>query len=136
MRTKLRRKRYVGAELSEQMAYFQWLALKYPEQAEMTCHIPNEGKRNPYTAKKSGIKAGMPDIFMMWPNEIFHGLFIEMKKKPTTGSAAGKVTKGQKKMIDALNHRLYFATVCYGCEEAMFVTKAYLENPMNVYLMI
>jgi hypothetical protein len=137
-RTTMRRKRKLtlSAELGEQHAYFQWLSLKYPNHFEMTFHVPNEGKRNPRIARMSGIKAGVPDIFMMIPNQVFHGLCIEMKKKPTTGSAAGKVTKGQKKMIDALNQHFYFATACWGCEEAINVTERYIHDPGSLYVLI
>ena len=44
--------------------------------------IPNGGMRNVIVAKKlkaEGVKAGVADLFLMIPNKIFHGLFIEVK---------------------------------------------------------
>lgn len=44
--------------------------------------IPNGSLRNIIVAKKlkaEGVKAGVADLFLMIPNKIFHGLFIEVK---------------------------------------------------------
>lgn len=44
--------------------------------------IPNGSLRNIIVAKKlkaEGVKAGVADLFLMLPNKIFHGLFIEVK---------------------------------------------------------
>ena len=44
--------------------------------------VANGGMRNIIVAKKlkaEGVKAGVADLFLMIPNKIFHGLFIEVK---------------------------------------------------------
>jgi hypothetical protein len=44
--------------------------------------FPNGSLRNIIVAKKlkaEGVKAGVADLFLMIPNKIFHGLFIEVK---------------------------------------------------------
>ena len=44
--------------------------------------VPNGGMRNIIVAKKlksEGVKAGVADLFLMLPNKIFSGLFIEVK---------------------------------------------------------
>lgn len=78
----------------------------YPEHAIQVaiCHyldlmkvpffaIPNGGKRPDRTGKRlvqEGMKSGVADLFLMIPNKIFHGLFIEVK------SATGRQQPSQK----------------------------------------
>ena len=55
--------------------------------------IPNGSLRNIIVAKKlkaEGVKAGVADLFLMIPNKIFHGLFIEVK------TPAGRQQPSQK----------------------------------------
>jgi len=72
-----------------QVAICQYLdLLKIPYFA-----IPNGGKRSERSGKRlvnEGLKAGAADLFIMLPNKIFHGLFIEVK------SATGRQQESQK----------------------------------------
>jgi hypothetical protein len=55
--------------------------------------IPNGGKRPDRTGKrlvKEGMKSGVADLFLLIPNKIFNGLFIEVK------SATGRQQESQK----------------------------------------
>lgn len=112
-------------------AFFQWLNFYNPFLDECSFHIPNEGKRNPAIAKATGIRAGVPDIFIPFANGKYHGLFIEMKK-PARGSRAGKITKSQETMIELLNHQGYLAIVCYGWEEAANEVKEYMRHWLTI----
>lgn len=73
-----------ASEGSQQKALMAWAALsvgKYP-QLKWLVHIPNGGTRNIREAvelKAQGVKAGVPDLMLPWPNRSFAGLFIEMK---------------------------------------------------------
>jgi len=44
--------------------------------------VPNGGKRSLKTAsllKQTGVKPGVPDLMLLYPNDKYHGLIIEMK---------------------------------------------------------
>lgn len=101
--------------------------------------IPN-GSYKSLTAQKKfkaeGLKAGVPDLFIPQPNKFYHGLFIEMKKRPKTlkngtKSYAGiKVSKQQEEWIEKLRGRGYEAVVCYGADEAIELIEDYMETAL------
>ena len=72
-------------------------------------------------AKKQGMLAGMPDIFLPVSKNGFHGLFIEMKKEN-----GGRTSLKQKILINKLNNNGYLAVVKYGHKEAIETIKIYL----------
>lgn len=98
--------------------------------------IPNGGKRHLVTAmklKKQGVKPGIPDLFLAYPTNKFHGLFIELKRRAQTKAEGGSRSKGsltvdQMIMIKQLNHVGYMATVAYGADEAWKIITEYLEE--------
>lgn len=106
---------------------FSWAAYNlhtYPE-LELLYHIPNGGKRDAKTAtvlKRQGVKAGVPDLHLPVAKGIYHGLYIELKK-----DKSGTVSDYQKSWIARLNAQGYYATVCYGYDEAIETLRAYLE---------
>lgn len=114
-------------EDNEQIILFQWAAAqsgRYPE-LELLFHIPNGGKRDAREAarfKRMGVKAGVPDLFLPVPRNIYHGLWVEMK------APQGKLTPNQKRMLEQLASQGYKAAVCYGWEEATQVIKSYLDS--------
>ena len=78
-------------ESGHQRAVFAWAALnkaKYP-MLDWLFHIPNGGSRGDdarsrmirgANMKADGVKPGIYDLFLPWPQAGYHGLFIEMKK--------------------------------------------------------
>ena len=72
-------------------------------------------------AKKQGMLAGVPDIFLPVSKNGFHGLFIEMKKEN-----GGRTSLKQKILINKLNNNGYLAVVKYGHKEAIETIKIYL----------
>ncbi len=83
---KLRSNRHI--EDDHQAAFFSWLHSQYPEIYKVTFAIPNGGKRNPVEAarlKKQGVKAGVSDIFVAYPENPYHGLWIELKRPKVKG---------------------------------------------------
>ncbi|WP_195948134.1 VRR-NUC domain-containing protein [Paraclostridium bifermentans] len=105
------------SESSEQILLIQWCdvqSCKYPE-LKMIFAIPNGGSRHKLEAinlKRSGVKAGVPDLFLPRPNGKYHGLFIEMKY------GKNKTTRNQDEWIKNLDKQGYKAVVCFGFEEA------------------
>lgn len=85
--------------------------------------IPNGGKRSMVAAMRAqaeGLCSGVPDLFIPFPNGVYHGLFIEMKKVK-----GGVVSATQKEWIANLNACGYHAVVCKGFEEAKAVIDSY-----------
>lgn len=112
-------------ESYEQIAYFEWLARKWPKVYELSTANAAGGKRNAREAarlKREGIKAGWPDIFIALPVENYHALFIELK------APKGRPTKKQIEVIEQLNSHSYCAGVCYGWEQAMEATHNYIHG--------
>lgn len=86
-------------------------------------HIPNGGSRNLIEAsklKKMGVKAGVPDLQLIIPNGLIHGLWIELKSK------AGKLQPSQRLMMQRLEEQGYLCKVCFGADEAIQEIKKYL----------
>jgi len=115
-----------NSESDEQQTLFEWagyMTNTHPELALMY-HTPNGGARSYGTAgrlKAEGVKSGVPDICLPAAKGKYHGLYIELKVKPN------KPTIEQKWWIEQLNKADYYATVCYGWEEASATIEKYLS---------
>jgi hypothetical protein len=111
-------------EYEEQVLYFQWIETK-PFISPFVFHIPNERKTTWAAGKRlkaSGVRAGIPDIFVAIPRGIHNGLFIEMK------SLKGRLSEAQKEYLERLNKQGYIAQACYGFEAAKALTESYLKS--------
>ncbi len=115
------------SESSQQKALFVWAALasqQYP-QLKYLFHIPNGGLRDMRTAvnlKAEGVRAGVPDVMLPWPNERFAGLFIELKV------GKNKPSEDQEEWLNHLSEVGYKCVVCYTWNVAKAAIVAYLEN--------
>ena len=113
------------SEHDEQTALFSWAAMmqnRHPALGLLFA-IPNAGKRSIGAARyylAEGLKSGMPDVFLTYPNGGYHGLFIEMK------ALGGKISEHQKAWIEALTEAGYIVYVCYSFEDAKYIICAYL----------
>lgn len=125
-----------GSEHSHQTAYFCWCALnvgKYPELK--WCHaIKNEEKSGSMIvgarSKQAGVKAGVSDILLPVRRGNYSGLYIEMKapsRKPKRNGKGG-VSDEQREFGAFVQSQGFGFIVCYGWEEAMNVTKNYLDQ--------
>ena len=121
--------RYVTqpTEEQEQAAVFQWAELmqgRFPELA-LLFHIPNGGLRSLTEAvrfKRTGVKAGVPDLFLPVARGENHGLFVEMKRRK-----GGRVSEEQTAWMEALGKQHYMCVVAHGAEEACCYIQEYLE---------
>lgn len=120
-----------GAEVTEdqeQAWVIQWARRNSDNHPELILlfHTPNGGhrsKRQGALLKLTGVRAGVPDLFLPVARGGYHGLFIEMK---VADRKKGRVSKEQKQWIDDLITQGYDAKVCYGFEEARGAIVAYL----------
>ena len=123
-----RKANYTPKESEEQCAFIQWcsmMASKYDD-LDSIYAIPNGGSRNSIEAKNlklTGVKAGVPDLFLPVAKKGKHGLYIEMKRKE-----GGRVSDYQKEWIARLNRQGYEAVVCKGLDEAIKVVEDYYSE--------
>lgn len=116
-----------NSEQQEQIALFNWAeqcykSNIYPE-LELLHAIPNGGYRKPKEAKllvASGVKSGVPDIFLPVPKGKYHGLYIELKV------GKNKTSKNQNDWLYKLNRQGYGVKVCYGANQAKKTIEKYL----------
>ena len=111
----------------EQEALFIWAGracCTMPE-LKLLYAIPNGGKRYAATAarlKRTGVKAGVPDMCLPVARGRWHALYIELKRR--TG---GAISKAQEEWQAALNDTGNLAVVCYGWEDAREVIENYVQ---------
>jgi hypothetical protein len=94
----------------------------YPE-LQLMFAIPNGGTRNIREAvklKRTGVRRGVPDIFLAVPKGKFHGLWIETK------SDKGEQTIAQIEFMAQLKNQNYYCVVCRNPVEMIEITKKYL----------
>lgn len=114
-----------NSEDAEQQALFQYASCQIAPEWQLMFAIPNGGKRNMGTAlkmKATGLKAGIPDIFLPVARIPYNGLFIEMK------SPKGHVQKNQKEWHSSLRLQGYRVEVCYGADRAIHTINEYLNT--------
>ncbi len=116
-----------GSEHGAQAALFCWAAMnfkRYP-QLKLMFAIPNGEARSIVTGarlKATGVKAGVPDIFLPAVTACSPGLYLELKR------SGGTISKVQLEWIAALREEGYRVEVCYGWQEAVKVIEDYLNN--------
>jgi hypothetical protein len=114
-------------EYEAQVKVFKWASeaeIKYPELKWLFSTLNgvrlNIGQA--VKAKKTGLKAGIPDIIMPYPNKNHKALFLELKV------GRNKASKEQIECISFLTENGYFATVAFGSDEAIDFIVDYLEG--------
>lgn len=117
----------MGKEYETQKAYFQWVDLQAKSDPKYSmisstqngAHLAH-GAFSFNKLKAAGFRNGFPDIMVLLPNELFHGLFIELKIKPN------KLSLDQEQWIGKLYSWGYQAVVCWSLDELIDTTKAYM----------
>lgn len=117
------KKTAVPTESQDQVKLVVWLE----KQDIPVFAIPNGGKRNMWEAmnlKRSGVRSGVPDLFIPFANKTFPGLFIELKR------VSGSVTSdNQLHWMKILRKNGFAVEICRGLEEAKKVITDYLATP-------
>lgn len=119
---------HVPTEETEQAILFRWAEYAHATFPELNLMyaIPNGGFRHIKTAvamKRTGTKAGVPDICLPVPRGGFHGMYIEMKRKK-----GGVVSDLQADWIKDLSAQGYYCCVCRGWEIAKNKIEEYLSE--------
>jgi hypothetical protein len=106
-----------------QRACIKWFRLAHPHIVIFA--IPNGGKRGAREAaimKSEGTLAGVADLFVMFPNNWYHGLFIEMK------TDIGKQTEKQKFFQAKSEEAGYCYRIARSFDEFRIIVDGYLAT--------
>jgi len=114
-------------EDGELIKFFDYVRIKSNQDSRYKniIHIPNEGKRSWSYGRKMkamGLSAGFPDIAVLIPTDVHHGLFMEMKIFPN------KVTENQEGWLRRLLEMDYCVAVPYSGDEAITILEWYMAN--------
>ena len=110
-----------------QSAFFSWCATNRRQMPELDLmfSIPNGAYKSQYAQglfKRTGLRAGVPDVFFPVSRCGFLGMFIEFK------SATGRVSPAQKTWIENLTKEGYLVTTCRDWEIAAEMVTLYLKG--------
>lgn len=114
-------------ETQEQIAWFRWLAVAYPQYAPL-CWLTNQTTRSVGEGaklKRMGKKAGIPDVFCCVPKHGYHGLFIEFKRR-----FDAVVSGAQLAMMNRFTQNGYRCEVGYGWEDGAEIFKNYVDGKL------
>jgi hypothetical protein len=106
-----------------QIACVKWFKLQYP--MYIIFSIPNGGRRTLTEAKilkAEGTLAGVADLFLMYGNKDFNGLFIEMKFN------TGKQTDTQIAFERKCKIFNYKYELCYSFSDFQNLINNYINN--------
>lgn len=119
-------------EQNTQLAVVKWLELQYPQVHQHLVMINNDGKRTAgghVLARKMGLHKGASDIFLAWPTEKYHGLWVELKKDKWKGAYGIKEKRHhefQSHFIEKMKLIGYQAAFAVGVDEAIRVITEYM----------
>jgi len=105
-----------------QQSCVKWFRYQYPELKRLLFSIPNGGFTDFQRKIKSaeGMVSGVCDLFLSYPSNGFHGMYIEMKSGKNTLSI------NQEEFISDASSAGYKCVVCYSFDE--------FEKEVNNYL--
>ncbi|WP_099062427.1 VRR-NUC domain-containing protein [Serratia sp. BW106] len=115
-------------ELEEQAALIEWAdktVIDGVRIGDYLIHIPNEGRRGPKAArdaKRLGLRAGVPDLFLALPCGLWAGLWVEMKSKKGASSTR------QTQWLDRLKTVGYRVSICRCFDDAKEIIERYIIN--------
>ncbi len=114
-----------------QKSFLQWLQVYHPQARKSVIKIHNEGLRtaaNSNLLTALGLHAGASDLFIAWPSNGYHGLWLEIKRD------GYKVTKSneehylrQLQFISLMRARGYAAEFAFGVDACIKVVTDYLR---------
>jgi hypothetical protein len=121
--------RRLQEEYYESVAFWDWAQTQELTREHLFA-IPNGGSRNIIEAarmKRQGVRKGVSDYFLPCPfnsdsGGYIPGLWIEMKKKKH-----GVTSPEQKEWLNKMLKFGYVAEVAHGSEEAILITKNYIN---------
>lgn len=113
-------------ESDHQKLLWKW-AKQHPICCDYLFAIPNGGIRPRHfkeitNLKAQGLRAGVADMFLAYPNHWFAGLWIELKK-----DYQSEVSEAQLVWLERMVGVGYEGRIAYGHKEAIAIIEEYLE---------
>jgi hypothetical protein len=107
-----------------------WLNF-HPIVRNFFCKNDNEGKRTPALGarlKRLGLRPGVSDLFIYYPNNSFHGLWLEVKRNKvyTKSERSTKSWIAQEKFLESVKSVGFDGYFCYGWEHGKEIVERYL----------
>lgn len=119
-----------ASEQLHQIAFLEFLRLRYPPLASVVFAIPNGGSRNKVEASKmklEGVRAGVPDLFIPYPFNGKHGLYLEFKNM----NVSARPSEKQVAYISLMRKLGYDAWCVHGWAQGRDAVMYYLAESMN-----
>lgn len=121
----------VPTEDQEQKALISWLNY-HPILKNFYFKTNNEGKRTVvqgWNLKLQGLKVGVSDLFIFYPTELYHGLFLEVKrnKNYTKSEMSTKTWIAELEFLEQVKSVGYQAFMCYGWMDGKRIIEEYLD---------
>src|SRR5437899_5769540 len=116
------------SEHASQVEFFKWwrrFAAVHNLPSQLCFAIPNASKLTDggrIWKYAEGLTPGISDIFLAIPRDQFHGLFIEMKRRPNSPSVV------QAEFQREAFRYGYLAVTSYSCEDAIREVRDYLNQ--------
>lgn len=117
----------IPTEHTEQAKLVGRLQSFYPD--ALVFAVPNGGlrhKREAIRLKAEGVLPGVPDLVIAEPRSVYHGLYVEMKRRK-----GGRLTEDQEKVHAQLRARGYAVMVGYGVDDVWDRIERYLALPVS-----
>ena len=112
------------AAIQREVVKFVKSMVKVDPRYDMLVAIPNGGYRGRAQRQGAGFRAGVPDLFLAWSEDLrdpyYAGLFIELK------TPKGAVSAEQLRWHDRLRWAGYRVVVCRSAQEAIDTIRDYL----------
>jgi hypothetical protein len=115
----------LGPEQIIQINFINWFKHAYPELKKYIFHFANERKcslAEGKVLKRMGVSAGVSDIFLAYPKNDKHGLWIEIKY------GKNKLTDSQKKFLINMDKVGYEIAVARSLEECKQTILFYFQK--------
>lgn len=126
------RRRRIFPETAVQIALVDWVKYQHPRIKGAIIKIDNEGKRTVQghvLARRCGLRKGASDLFIAYPSQKYHGLFIEVKPQKYKVTASNKEHHDyQMQFIDEMNSYGYYAEMCIGYEHGVKILEGYFNE--------
>jgi hypothetical protein len=115
-----------------QIACINWFKYQYPKilitsfpAGYVFAGTQQQRQRTGKRMSQMGYCNGIPDLFIIHPNNRFHGLFVELKTEK------GIVSKEQKEMLEKLSKLNFAINICRSIESFMACVKLYMKYETN-----
>lgn len=130
-------------EQATQIAICEWISLQHPYLMDFVIKIDNEGQRKTivkdgkkipvglFLAKRMGLRPKASDLFIAWPTEKYHGLWLEIKPdgwKGPTGKKEKEHVSGQLDFLSSMASKGYQGILVAGVDRGIECISRYLTE--------